>query len=376
MLTKLTQRFPVLKDSPGFRMLWLSTLIDSFGNWMGFVALNLYVFNLTGSATALAGLLAVESLPAMLIGPFAGVVVDRWRRRHVLVAANLVAMIAFALLPFTTTLWQIYLLALITRATASFFMPAERALIPDLVGKTHILEANATLSFVRNSMLIAGPAMAGILVAASSASIAFGVNAASFGVAAFFISRITGEIPRTRPLEAAASGWLDDLKLGLRYARHNRAIMVILITTMVSSTAAAAILTIEVIYISDFLGGGDKGYGLMISVAGIGALVASSSAGRLSRRFNTTTLYAVIVLVVGLFFFPYANIHILWAAIIIAGFHTMPWVLAEILVDTLLQQWVPDEMRGRIFSLISTERNAGHVLVAAILAPLADLWGR
>jgi sugar phosphate permease len=74
-------------------------------------------------------------------------------------------------------------------------------------------------------------------------------------------------------------------------------------------------------------------------------------------------------------FFPYANVQILWFVILFSGLHTVPWVLGYILVDTMLQQWVADEVRGRIFGLIHTQRNAGQVLVAAMLAPLVDWWG-
>jgi MFS family permease len=371
----LTTYFPLLSVSPGFQMLWLATLISSLGDWMGFVALNLYVLNLTGSATALAGLLAVEAIPAMLIGPFAGVLIDRFSRRRVMIIANLVAMMAFLLLPLTDTLWQIYVLALIARLTNSFIMPAERALLPDLIGKERVIDGNAALSVIRHITLIAGPVIAGLLVAASSASIAFVADAISFAIASLFIAKIGAELPRTTSATETASSWTNDLKIGLRYALNNKAIQVLLITTMVSSIGAAALLTIEVIYVSDFLQGGDEAYGILLSVAGIGALIGSASAGRLSRSFNLNALYVATIMITGLFFFPYANIHILWVVIFIAGLHTIPWILGLILVDTLLQHWVPADMRGRVFSLIATERNAGHVLVAAVLAPLVDLWG-
>jgi hypothetical protein len=74
-------------------------------------------------------------------------------------------------------------------------------------------------------------------------------------------------------------------------------------------------------------------------------------------------------------FFPYANVPILWFVVVVAGLHTVPWVLAMICVDTMVQQWVDEAVRGRIFALIQAERNAGQVLVTAMLAPLVDLWG-
>lgn len=345
------------------------------GDWLGLIALNLYVFTLTGSATALAGLLAVEAIPALLIGSVAGVVVDRFRRRHVMIISNLGAALVFALLPLATELWQIYVLALLSRVMVSFFDPAERSLVPDLVGKDKVLGANAALSSVNFLALIIGPALAGFLVAASSAAVAFWADAASFVVAILFISRIRGEIPRSRLEQKEAPGWLTDLKFGVQYAFGNAALRILLVTNFMAAFCGAALTTIEVVYIKDVLQGGDVGYGLLYSVAGFGAIVASTNASRWSRRFTLPGLYVGSVLLTGLMFFPYANIQILWFVILFSGLHTIPWVLGYILVDTMLQQWVSDEVRGRIFGLVHTQRSAGQVLVAALLAPLVDWWG-
>lgn len=367
--------FPLIFESPSFRWLWLANLVSKLGDWLGLIALNLYVYTLTGSATALAGLLAVEAIPALLIGSVAGVVVDRFRRRHVMILSNLGAAFIFTLLPFATALWQIYVLALLSRVMVSFFDPAERSLVPDLVGKDKVLGANAALSGVNFLALIIGPALAGFLVAASSAAVAFWVDAASFVVAILLISRIRGEFPRSRVEQAEAPGWLTDLKFGVQYALGNAALRILLLTNFMAAFCGAALTTIEVVYVKDVLQGGDVGYGMLYSVAGFGAIIASTNASRWSRRFTLPGLYVGSVLLTGLMFFPYANVQILWFVILFSGLHTIPWVLGYILVDTMLQQWVSDEVRGRIFGLVHTQRSAGQVLVAALLAPLVDWWG-
>jgi MFS family permease len=375
LTTTLRTYFPLIFESPGFRWLWLANMVSKLGDWLGIIALNLYVFDLTGSATALAGLLAVESIPALLVSPVAGVVVDRFSRRRIMLIANLGGALMFALLPLADALWQIYVLALLWRLTLSFMEPAERALLPDLVGKEKVLPANSALSAVNYLALIIGPAIAGFLVAASSAAVAFWVDAVSFVIAVIFITRITGEIPRTQTEHSVTPGWLDDLKLGLRYAFSNQAVRVLLVTTFVAAFSGAALVTIEVVYIKDVLDGGDVGYGLLYSIAGIGAIIGSTNATRWVRRFTLPGLYVGTVLLTGVMFFPYANVPVWWFVILVAGLHTIPWVLGYILVDTMLQQWVADEMRGRIFSLIYTQRNAGQVLVAGMMAPLVDWWG-
>jgi hypothetical protein len=187
--------------------------------------------------------------------------------------------------------------------------------------------------------------------------------------------QIRGEIARTPAVNQAHLGWWHAALAGLRYATGSTALRILLLTTFVSAFAGAGLMAVELVYIKDYLGGGDTGYGFYYSVAGIGALTASSTAALLARRFTLASAYVASVLVTGLMFFPYANTPVLWFVVIIGGLHTIPWVLAMIYVDTMLQQWVDDTVRGRIFALIQAERNAGQVLVTAILAPLVDLWG-
>jgi MFS family permease len=372
---KFSDYFPLVVSVPGFRWLWLATLVSSLGNWFGIVALNIYVYDQTGSATAIAGLMAFQAIPALVLSPIAGVVVDRLRRRQVMIVAHLAAGLTWTLIPFTTSLWQIYALAVLARLTTSFYLPAERALVPDLVGKEQSLSANAALSMVSTTTFVLGPALAGLVIAAFSAGAALWFNAATFFAAMLCILRISGELPRTQAAAQDRPSWWVDALAGLRYATGHLALRILLITTFVSAFAGAGLLAVELVYVKDVLQGGDVGYGFYYSVAGIGALVASSSAGALVRRFTLAGAYVGSVLATGLLFFPYANIPVLWFVILVTGIHAIPWVLGMILVDTMLQQWVDDAVRGRIFALIQAQRGAGPILVTAILAPLVDLWG-
>jgi MFS family permease len=368
-------RASLLSASPGFRWLWLATLVSTLGDWLGFVALNLYVFALTGSATALAGVLAAEAVPALLLGPAAGVVADRASRRRVMIVANLVAAVTYALLALSTSLWQVYALALLTRTTATFFGTAERALVPDLVGPDRALAANSALTAATFTTLVVGPAAAGLLVAAYGAPVALWANALSFVGSALCIARVPEPPAGERPAGLDRPGWLDDIRAGLGYALARPALRVLLLTTFVSSLAAAALLTVEVVYVKDVLHGGDRGYGVLLSVCGLGAVVASATAGPLGRRVGLAGLYVASLALAGLLFFPYANVPVLWFVVVTSGLQTVPWVLGSILVDTMVQQWVAADVRGRVFSLLQVQRSASAVLVAAALAPLVDRWG-
>ncbi len=165
------------------------------------------------------------------------------------------------------------------------------------------------------------------------------------------------------------------MKLGLHYTFKHPALRVLLTTTFVTAFAGAALVTIEVVYVKETLKGGDTGYGILLSVVGIGALLAAASAPHLTRRFSLSGVYVFAILGAGLMYFPYANIPYLGFVVLVAGLQAIPWFLSAILADSMIQRWVDDVMRGRVFSLFYTERSAGHLLIAAVFAPLIDLWG-
>ncbi|HEU4327303.1 MAG TPA: MFS transporter [Roseiflexaceae bacterium] len=372
--TLVPSRLPVVFAGPGFRWLWAATLISSLGDWLGFVTLSLHVYAITGSATALAGLLAVEAIPALVLGPVAGVVVDRYPRQRLMIGAHLLAALVYALLPFATSLWAIYLLAFLARSASSLFVPAERALVPTLVPREHLLSANAALSAVIHLCLVFGPALAGVLVATTGVTVTFWSNALSFLLAVLCIRRIASPATAsagTAPGGAQSTGIWE----GLRYIRQHPALRLVLLTTFGAAIAQAALLTIEVVYVREILGGDEIAYGILISSAGVGAVIASTNATRWARRWSLPKLFAGSLLVTGLSFFPYANIPVLWLVILVVGLQSIGWFLSNMLVDTMVQQWTPDALRGQVFGVLTAERNAGHLLIAAAVAPLVDRWG-
>lgn len=383
LLSTLRTRFSLLNESADFRWLWLATLISRMGDWFEMVAMNLYVLKLTNSATALGGLLAMNAIPMLLVSPFAGVVVDRLPRRQVIIVANLVLALLFCLVPFATLLWQVYAIAVLARIALCFLKPAQGALLPDLVAGEQVLAANAALSVVNNVTLLIGPGLAGLLVAAYGVGPAFWIDAASFAFAALCIGQIRkGELKPGRAQATSAQSittlwrsWNQDLHLALRHTLDDSLLRVMLICNLISAIAQAGLLTIEVIYIKDVLGGGEVGYGLLYTVCGIGALAASAMITPLTRRFSLTGVYVACVLFTGLIYFPYGNIQLLWVAIPLAVIHTIPWVISWILRDTIVQMWAPEAMRGRVISLFSAQEGAGQIIVALIFAPLTDLWG-
>lgn len=365
----------LLAENPSFRRFWLALLVISTGDRFGSIAMNLYVLKLTGSGGALAGMLAVQSLPSLFVAPLAGVWIDRLSRRRVMLAGNFALALIYGLLPFTQALWQIYLLALLAKAVATFSQPAQRALVPDLVENWQVVQANATIGAGQQVILLISATLAGLLVGFAGAGAAFAFNAVTYLIANGLLAGIRGELARTTTNSRSIVQFLRELREGFAFAVGHPGLRIVLTAAFCAAIAGAMLGTMEVILISETLGGGEAGYGYMLSLVGAGAIIASLAAPRLDRRFSLANVYGVAVVGSGLGFFVYANAGNLWLAILAGGLHAIPWFLRQIVIDSIIQQWAPPLLRGRVFAILQMERPLGLLIFTGLLSAYIDQLG-
>jgi len=377
MLTRLSALWlpTLLAENPSFRRLWLAILVAASGDRFGSIAMNLYVLKLTGSGGALAGMLAIQSLPALFIAPLAGVWIDRLSRRRVLLLGNFASALIYGLLPFTQELWHLYVLALLARSAATFLIPAQRALVPDLVESWQVVQANATISAGQQILSLFSALLAGLLVGFAGAGAAFAFNGATYLAANGLLRGIRGELPRTPISSRSITQFLCELRDGFTFGLQHPGLRIVLAATLCTAVAGAMLGTMEVVLISETLGGGEQGYGFMLSLVGAGAIVASLVAPQLDRRYSLASLYVAGVIGGGLGFFVYANTGVLWLAILAAGLHAIPWALLRIVLDSVVQQWVPPLLRGRIFAILQMERPIGLLIFTGLFSASIDRLG-
>lgn len=365
----------LLADNPSFRRLWLALLVSSVGDRFGSIAMNLYVLQLTGSGGALAGMLAVQSLPSLFVAPLAGVWIDRLSRRRVMLLGNFSLVLLYGLLPFAGELWQIYLLALLTRVAATFLLPAQRALIPDLVKPWQVVEANGVIGAGQQTILLVAASLAGLVVGTAGAGAAFALCALSYLAANGLLWEIRGELPRATAVNRSLGQFVRELADGFAFAWHHPGLRIVLTASFCAAIAGAMLGTMEVILISETLGGGEAGYGYMLSVVGAGAIIASLAAPRLDRQYSLVGLYVAALIGSGLSFFPYANAGNLWLAILAGGLQAVPWFLRQIVIDSIIQKWSPPLLRGRVFAILQMERPLGLLLFTGLFSAHIDRLG-
>ena len=188
-----------------FSLLWLGGLISMIGDWALVVALPFEVYQRTGSTLATAGILLASLVPGFLFGSVAGVFVDRWNRRKLMVGVNVG--LAVVLLPLLTVdligIWIVYVVLVAAKLLEQLFVPAEVALLPRLVGEDQLVAANSMSSLNRNLARLIGPVVGGAVVAFGGLTAVVVVDAATFLAAAVLIGLISGSVAgSTEPASA------------------------------------------------------------------------------------------------------------------------------------------------------------------------------
>src|SRR5680860_640972 len=173
--------------SPSYFPLWLSQLVSSFGDTLHYIALVVLVFEITGRGVAVAVLVVAEIAPVLFLGPVAGVIIDRFNRRFVLIVADLFRAVLVMSLVWPQNEWHAYLVAAGLSAGNVFFNPTVQAVIPAITSEDQRLAANSVAFPTGRLVQIVAAATAGGLIAMVGTDAAFLVNGATFLVSALLI---------------------------------------------------------------------------------------------------------------------------------------------------------------------------------------------
>lgn len=370
---------PLLFEYPGFRWLWLARVVSQVGDIAGYVAMMLFVRELSGSSgTALAALAVAQGLPTFLVGPFAGVVADRFKRSHVLIASDLTSAVLYLLLPLASAPGHVYAVALLARLALTFFNPARAALLPDLVPRQRLVSANAFMQGTYSAMLIVGPAIGASLVAAFGYAPAFWFNAASFALSALFAARIAAPTPTRQTHETmrhAAASVRRDLMEGGRALLSSAALKVLFAVELFMVAGMVSFDVLEVLFIKDVLGASDAQYGAVITAAGVGGVLAGVLLPRVTGRWREASLWAALAALFAFSFFPYANTRSYPLVLFMVLTQMFAWIGFSALQASLLQRLVPDAVRGRIFGLAETMAGATRMTIIVVFGVLVDSLG-
>jgi len=363
----------LLRRVRGLRLLFFAAFGSGFGTWLAFVALNLDVWERTHSGTWIAALLLADFLPAIAIGLLAGPFVDRLSRRGVMVSADLIRFAVFLLLPFTQSATQIVVLAGIAGFATGFFRPAVYASLPNLVDDAELPRAQGLLQAADALTTVVGPLAGGILVAATSPDWAYVFNAFTFIWSALLILRIPSRLLQVA--QAPTEGHLHDIAAGLRLIVRSRALLTVLVAWNVAMVGNAGVNVGEVVLAKVSFDAGDFGYGLLLASAGLGLVVGSLSVGAWIEHRDLAFVYGAGFGLLALGVGAAAISPTVWVAaacVVVSGVGNGMAVVCNAL---FVQRGAPDEMRGRVFTVLMSSNYAVLGLGMVAAGPLINEFG-
>jgi len=352
-------RFGGLWRHSEFVKLWAGHTISRFGSEISQLAIPLTAALVLNASPAQMGLLgAFEFAPFLLLSLFAGVWVDRWPRRPILIVADvgravLLGSIPVAAIAGVLRIEQLYLVGFLTGVLTVFFDVADQSYLPVLVKREHLVEGNSKLEMSRSVAQITGPGVAGALVQLVTAPIAVAVDAASFVASVIFLLLIcTKEPPPAPHAEGPGSMW-GELREGLAVVLGNPLLRSIAGCTGTGNLFANAMFAVYVLYVTRQLEVPPALLGLILAAAGPGALLGALVAGRVAARFGLGTTIIMSSLIGSA-----ANVLVPFAAgptVVVAGVLMLSQLIGGITNPiyninqvSLRQAITPDRVQGRM----------------------------
>ena len=350
-----------------YRLYFFGQLTSLAGTWMQSAAQAWLVLKLTNSSTMLGVVSFAQFTPILLVGLFAGVIVDRLDRRRLIITTQILLMLsAFTLAILTWTgavrVEHVILLAAFNGTISSFDMPGRQSFVVEMVVYEDLANAIALNSMMFNSARMLGPAAAGLLIAWLGIGTCFFLNGVSFLAVIWSLSQM--EIP-ARVIAGAGTRMLHQLREGLAYVWSNRPIFHQMALAAVTNGFGYTYLVLVPLFARNVLHGGARTYGFLVAVQGLGSVVgAATLASRVTTRGIRNNLIAGLFLsAMGIVVFGLSrSIALSMAAQFVIGAGLTNFRASN---NTLVQLFVSDDLRGRVMST--------YQLATVGMAPLGAL---
>lgn len=366
---------------PSYRNLFAGQAISDIGDGITLLLLLLVINELTGSMTALALMAIAEAVPHFTVGLFAGVYVDRWNRRTVMLAADLiraVIVLSFAFVASAGIVPLLYLLAFAQSSVSTFFRPARGALLPKIIPREGLPAANSLAQGSQVIGSVIGAGIAGLLFGVfGSGMVGFALDAATFLVSFLFISRIAasyGQITAA-PHGEERQDVRRSLLEGLAIVRGSRALSGSLLAAGVSMLGLGAVNVLFVPLIVEELEVHPT-WMAGIELAQTSAMImAAGAVALLVRRLAPTTIITIGLAGIGVCIGLMAGVSAVWQVLVLL--FVVGWMITPLqaMLQTIVQTTATDATRGRVVSLLQASLSTASVASMAIGGVLGDLIG-
>ena len=369
----------VLRNT-SFRNLSLATLSSTLGDWIGFLAILALTESILGqtraAAFAVSAVMAARVLPSMLLGPIAGVFVDRWDRKRLMIACDIGRAAIMALIPFSNEILTLLLATLVIEVLSSLFGPAKDSVLPSLVRPDRLVLANqVNLMVTYGTLPLGGVLFAAMLAVAGPASGVIGFlddrpvalpiwfNALSFLMSAALLSRLQiAERPRHRggadedgdraAVDEPPGAW-QELREGFAFVGGHPIIRALILGVMLAAGSAGVVISTGQFF-ANVLNAGSQGFGILVGIVGVGLLLGLIVTAPVTTRVAPERLFGPGIALAGLMLIATALMPSLrWAAptaMLMGAGAGVGFIVGY----TILQSRADERIRGRTFGAFNS----------------------
>lgn len=368
-----------------YQLLWWGHVFSSMATWMDQVTRGWLIYELTNSSFELGMVRGVQALPILLLSPIAGSTADRYSRKSQVMVSQIVDLILYGILALAIfsghiQAWHVYLTAVFMAAVQTFQQPSRASMVSDSVPPDSLTNAIGLNAMMFNVARIAGPALAGAIIAGWSTGGAYAVQAVLYGLATIWTIKLSDE------RRSAAQGRLHSshgdsfgrsIVEGWKFSWRNVEVRTGLVVVSFASLFIIPFNTLLPVYARDLLGVGATGQGLLLTSMGIGALASAILIASLGDRMPRGILMlggvgAYGLLVVVFAFSTWFNLSLVLMAVI-----GLCHVASHALVQTVIQAYSPLQYRGRtmaLFHMTQVILMIGGVLIGALASLFGAQW--
>ena len=389
-------KFRTLLKNKNFVLYSIGQAFSQFGDRLVQILLIGLVYKrYPGSSLQLAKLFCFTVLPSFFLSPVAGVYIDRWNKKYVMMISDIFRAVAILLVPvifiYRESIVPIYAIIFFVFAAACFFLPARLAVIPGLVPKENLLLANSASSITWVIAGITGFSLGGVLAEWIGIknglylnALVYFLSAASFLMLAFSVKKRTQDAPGPRePVDVTKilkKSFLDDFKEGLKVLFLDKKIRFVAFTFFLFSSMIGALYVVGVVFIQDVMRSMTKDIGIFAMFLFIGLLVGSYMYGKTGKKFHRTKTVFASVFLTGLsidaFVVGLKAMQSFWfgnAAMFCLGLFISP---VYVTANTIIHETIESRLGGRVFSSIGIIINIGFLSFMFISSTLAEYVGR
>ena len=369
-------QFSIVFGRPSYLAYWLAYTLSAIGFELIFFVLTVALFDFTKTALSMGAFAAIFMFCLVVFGPLAGICIDRWERKKIFIACNvLLAVLGFSLRYLQGVFW-FYLLWFFASLLFTFLRPVRVALITNLFPREDYVKANSAFMTSLNLSKIGGPLIGGFLILSLPMEWAVNVVVLFFILSSVFVSASHFAPPFLGDSKEGRTKWKwQDFTTGVSYILTHRELTFYVVIGFFWRLFLASQLPLYIVYIKNYLGGGTHEYSLFMTILALGGACGSFMAGGIENLWSRKTMIYGGLGASYVFFALLAISKNFTFALLLIGLSNLSFYIAHVAMHSHIQQLIPDQIRGKVFASSPILLIPIGLLSILIATPLADRVG-